>query len=49
MFEAVGKQVLYLKRLEMGPLKLDDTLKPGEYRKLTEKEKEVLCSLGKKQ
>lgn len=49
MFEAVGKQVLYLKRLEMGPLKLDDTLKPGEYRELTEKEKEVLCSLGKKQ
>ena len=49
MFEAVGKQVLYLKRLEMGPLKLDYTLKHGEYRELTEKEKEVLCSLGKKQ
>ena len=31
MFEAVGKQVLYLKRLSMGPLVLDETLQPGEY------------------
>lgn len=33
MFEAVGCKVLYLKRLSMGNLELDD-LKVGEYRKL---------------
>lgn len=38
MFEAVGKRVLYLKRISMGTLKLDKTLQPGEYRRLTEKE-----------
>ena len=38
MFEAVGKQVVYLKRLEMGSLKLDDSLSEGEYRELTEEE-----------
>ena len=42
MFEAVGCQVVYLKRLSMGPLVLDENLKPGEYRKLTEKELEQL-------
>ncbi len=30
--------VTYLKRIQIGPLKLDDTLEPGEYRSLTEKE-----------
>lgn len=38
MFEAVNKKVLYLKRLSMGSLVLDQTLKPGEYRELTEEE-----------
>lgn len=38
MFEAVGAKVVYLKRLSMGPLCLDDSLKPGEYRALTEEE-----------
>lgn len=38
MFEAVGKKVLYLKRLSMGSLTLDETLLPGQYRKLTEQE-----------
>lgn len=38
MFEAVGKQVVYLKRLEMGSLKLDESLAEGEYRELTEEE-----------
>ena len=42
MFEAIGCQVVYLKRLSMGPLVLDENLKPGEYRKLTEKELEQL-------
>lgn len=38
MFESVGKKVLYLKRLEMGPLKLDESLKEGEYRELSDEE-----------
>lgn len=38
MFQAVGCQVTYLKRLSMGPLKLDQKLKSGESRHLTEKE-----------
>lgn len=43
MFQAVDKEVLYLKRLQMGPLVLDETLKPGEYRILNRKELEMLC------
>ena len=35
MFEAVGKKVIYLKRLSMGTLRLDGKLAPGEYRQLT--------------
>ncbi|WP_053364391.1 pseudouridine synthase [Bacillus sp. FJAT-27251] len=38
MFQAVGKRVVYLKRLTMGPLKLDETLELGEYRELDEDE-----------
>nr|WP_132249544.1 pseudouridine synthase [Natranaerovirga pectinivora] len=38
MFEAVGKSVTYLKRISMGTLKLDENLKLGEYRNLTEEE-----------
>ncbi len=38
MFLAVGKEVMYLKRLSMGELKLDESLEPGEYRQLTEEE-----------
>jgi len=36
MFQAVGKNVIYLKRLVMGNLTLDEGLGPGEYRELTE-------------
>ena len=43
MFEAVGKKVIYLKRLEMGTLKLAEGLALGEYRPLTQKEIEELC------
>ena len=43
MFEAVGKKVVYLKRLSMGTLKLDENLKLGEYRALTEEELKHLC------
>lgn len=38
MFEAVGKQVIYLKRLSMGSVFLDEALKPGEYRPLSAEE-----------
>jgi 16S rRNA pseudouridine516 synthase len=38
MFEAVGKEVIYLKRLSMGSLVLDPDLKAGEFRELTEQE-----------
>ena len=43
MFEAVDKKVIYLKRLSMGTLRLDENLKLGEYRALTEEELEHLC------
>lgn len=42
MLAARGKPVLYLKRLSMGPLVLDQDLKPGEFRPLTEEEKAAL-------
>lgn len=42
MFEAVGKSVVYLKRISMGGLKLDENLKPGEYRELTTEELRLL-------
>lgn len=42
MFEAVGKKVVYLKRISMGPLPLDETLELGEYRELTDEEIEML-------
>ena len=46
MFEAVGKHVVYLRRISMGPLKLDELLQPGEYRKLTDKEIQLLKESG---
>lgn len=42
MFQAVGKRVVYLKRMTMGPLRLDEDLELGEYRELTEEEIEQL-------
>lgn len=38
MFHAVGRQVVYLKRLSMGSLLLDEHLPEGSYRRLTEEE-----------
>jgi 16S rRNA pseudouridine516 synthase len=38
MLEAVGNEVLFLRRIRMGEVKLDENLKPGEYRRLTDKE-----------
>lgn len=42
MFLAVGKKVIYLKRIAMGPLHLEETLSPGEYRELKQEELESL-------
>ncbi|MFJ7827119.1 pseudouridine synthase [Psychrobacillus sp. NPDC096623] len=42
MFEAVGKKVVYLKRLSMGKLVLDKNLSEGTYRELTEEELEQI-------
>ena len=42
MMEAVGKKVVYLKRIAMGPLTLPETLLKGECRPLTEEELSVL-------
>lgn len=45
MFEAVGNEVLALKRVSMGPLDLDESLAPGAYRRLTDRELEDLFRL----
>lgn len=42
MFETLGCNVVYLKRMSMGSLLLDEALKPGEYRALREEELEDL-------
>jgi 16S rRNA pseudouridine516 synthase len=42
MFQSVGKKVVYLKRIAMGPLLLDEHLAEGECRELTEDELEQL-------
>lgn len=38
MFQAVGMEVVWLKRLSMGSLQLDERLMQGEFRELTEEE-----------
>lgn len=47
MFQSVGKNVTYLKRLSFGGLKLDEKLQEGSYRELTEKEISYLKSICK--
>ncbi|MFD1358562.1 pseudouridine synthase [Fictibacillus halophilus] len=42
MFEAVDRKVTYLQRVQMGNLKLDETLPLGTYRELTEEELSLL-------
>ncbi|HEY8362082.1 MAG TPA: pseudouridine synthase [Tissierellaceae bacterium] len=42
MFQAIGMKVIYLKRISMGNLVLDENLAPGEYRELTEDEISLL-------
>lgn len=44
MFAAIGKEVLYLKRLSMGSLYLDPALAPGQFRPLTREEIDMLVT-----
>lgn len=48
MFEAVGKRVVYLKRVSMGSLTLPDDLETGKFRSLTEDEIKDLKQYNKK-
>ncbi len=45
MFAAVGKRVVYLKRISMGPLQLDESLELGEYRELDQEELDALLAV----
>lgn len=45
MFESISTRVVYLKRISMGPLKLDDKLEPGQFRELTEEEITLLKTI----
>lgn len=45
MFSAEGNEVVYLKRLSIASLQLDENLKTGEYRELTDAEISALLSL----
>ncbi|HYE84548.1 MAG TPA: pseudouridine synthase [Clostridia bacterium] len=42
MFQAVGKEVIYLKRISMGELKLDEALEPGDFRELNPDERRMI-------
>ncbi len=46
MFQAVGRKVLYLKRVSMGSLTLDPSLDPGAFRMLTKTEISALKKSG---
>jgi len=48
MFHAVGNEVLALHRERLGPLRLDESLEPGECRELTAEEIEMLRSFGRR-
>ena len=42
MFESLGKEVVFLKRTNFGPLELDSALKEGSYRELSQEEVSIL-------
>ena len=42
MFAAVGNRIVYLKRISMGQLQLDESLELGEYKELTESDLQLL-------
>lgn len=46
MFKTIGCDVLYLKRIQIGSLKLDENLAIGEYRNLTDEEVKSLLRHG---
>ena len=48
MLKAVGCYVVYLKRIAIGNLQLDDTLCKGDYRELTENEKSKIFIKNKR-
>jgi len=43
MFGAMGNEVIFLKRISTGKLKLDPNLLPGQYRPMTDEELACLC------
>lgn len=45
MLRAVGNEVIALKRISFGGITLDENLKPGQYRELTEQEVRILHGL----
>ena len=45
MLQAVDNEVVYLKRLRFGPLSLDESLAPGEWRYLTKSETDALYTV----
>lgn len=45
MLEAIGHRVVYLKRLAMGGLWLDDNLAPGQFRPLNQEERRSLTNV----
>lgn len=47
MFEAVDKKVVYLRRVKMGALELDEALELGEYREMADEEIELLTKFEK--
>lgn len=46
MFEAVGKKVVYLKRIKMNELPLDESLENGDIKELSKQELLMLCGEG---
>ena len=42
MFAAVGNKIVYLKRISMGQLQLDESLELGEYKELSESDLQLL-------
>ncbi|HYE09134.1 MAG TPA: 16S rRNA pseudouridine(516) synthase, partial [Patescibacteria group bacterium] len=42
MFKSVDKEVIYLKRISMGELKLDETMELGDFRELNEEELQII-------
>jgi 16S rRNA pseudouridine516 synthase len=45
MMNSVGCEVTYLKRVEFGPIQLDETLNEGEYRPLTKEELDLIINI----